>query len=209
MTGMTTAWAAWTQFHAGRGFAIEHFLNPPAPEADLAAIETETGYRLPDDLRELWRRADGQPDSYRIASPAPGTVISPVFGSYDFMACAAALAAYRDWTEVLEEYGDTMNDGITRREGDPVQAAYWIPGWLPFAIDGGGNFYAVDMAPDEGGTYGQVILMGPDEDERRVLGTGIAAWLTKTVQHAPPLDDEAEPPLAHFDMEYRTPHSTV
>jgi len=208
MTGMATAWAAWTQFHAGHGFAIEHFLNPPATEADLAAIETETGYRLPDDLRELWRRANGQPDSYGIASPAPGTVISPVFGSYDFIGCAAALAAYRDWTEVLEEQGDTMNDGITRREGDPVQAAYWIPGWLPFAVDGGGNFYAVDMAPSECGTYGQVILMGPDEDERRVLGTGIAAWLTDTARRAPPLDNEAEPPLAHFDMEY-APHVTV
>lgn len=85
MTGIATAWAAWTQFHAAHGFAIESFLNPPATEADLAAIETETGYHLPGDLRELWRHADGQPDSYRIASPAPGAVISPVFGSYDFM----------------------------------------------------------------------------------------------------------------------------
>ncbi len=205
MTGMTTAWAIWTQFHKTHGFAIEHFLNAPATEADLDAIETETGYRLPDDLRALWRCADGQPGSYGIASPAPGSVISPVFGSYDFMPCADALAAYRGWSEVLEQQGDSMHDEITCRDGDPVQQAYWIPGWLPFAIDGGGNSYAVDMAPREGGTYGQVILMGPDEDERRVLATGIAAWLTDTARQAPPLDDEADAPLAYFDMEYRRP----
>ena len=67
----------------------------------------------------------------------------------------------------------------------------------------------VDMAPDEGGTNGQVILMGPDKDERRVLGTGIAAWLIETARQDLTLEDKADAPLAYFDMEYRPSRSTA
>ncbi len=35
--------------------------------------------------------------------------------------------------------------------------------WFPFAYDGGGNFFAVDMAPDINGTAGQIISFGRDE----------------------------------------------
>ena len=202
MIDFTEAWATWRQFHNDHGFVIDQFLHPPATNTDLDAIEADIGFELPDDLRSLWRYADGQLNSIGIESTGTGTVISPVFGSYDFMPSASALAAYHQWLQIHEEHGTSMDDGITRREGNPVHAAYWIPGWLPFAIDGGGNSYAVDLSPAFGGTYGQVILIGPDEDERRVLAATIAEWLIETARRAPPLNNEAEAPLAYFDMEF-------
>lgn len=201
MTDMTAAWSIWSDLHHQHGFAIGHHLNGSAVPEALALYETELGMGLPEDLRELWLIADGQVDSFGISDPAPGSIISPVFGSYDMMSVKASMDAYRGWSEVLRDFGKSMNDGITVRAGDPVHPDYWRPGWIPFAIDGGGNHYAVDMDPAAGGTLGQVILMGPDEDERRVLGTGLAAWFVETAARRPEINDEAELPLGYFDME--------
>ncbi|HXV91932.1 MAG TPA: SMI1/KNR4 family protein, partial [Pseudonocardia sp.] len=38
-----------------------------------------------------------------------------------------------------------------------IRADWWNPGWVPFAEDGGGNLYCVDLAPGERGVRGQVI----------------------------------------------------
>lgn len=201
------AYKSWIDFHTSNGFAVERFLNPPASEAAIAAAAAEVGFSLPDDLTALWRHADGQRDVYAISDPAPGRIVSPFFGSYDFCSTATALRNYRNWRQIYDDAGasfdaDFNGASITRRGDDPVHREYWRPGWLPFSIDGGGNSYAVDLSPADGGTYGQVILIGPDEDERRVLAPGIAAWLGTVAARRPPLDPSAaEPPVVYFDME--------
>ena len=126
----------------------------------------------------------------------------PFFGRYDWCGIDVARDEYRAWRQVVAEQGTAMDDGITVRSGDPVHAAYWRPGWLCFARDGGGNAYAVDLSPAPGGTYGQVILHGPDEDERRVLAPGIAAFMADAAARRPPLDhSEGESPWICFEME--------
>ena len=40
---------------------------------------------------------------------------------------------------------------------DEVECVWWSPGWLPFAEDGGGNLYCVDLIPPPNGHRGQVI----------------------------------------------------
>lgn len=201
-----SAYESWIALHELNGFAVGHFLNRPASEEQITALEQDIGFVLPGDLKALWARADGQRDTIEIEDPAPGTIVSPFFGQYDFLSVAGAEREYRLWREVHDDAGDTFastfNGIITRRGDDPVHRDYWRPGWLPFARDGGGNAYAVDLSPAEGGMYGQVILIGPDEDERRVLAPGIAPWLTAVAARHPAPDDSAtEPPLVYFDME--------
>lgn len=38
-----------------------------------------------------------------------------------------------------------------------IRAVKWHPGWVPFAEDGGGNLFCLDLAPGAGGVSGQVI----------------------------------------------------
>lgn len=199
MTDFEGAWRAWTSYHRSNGFEIERFLNGPADPAALDGLERAIGFRLPDDLRALWSTADGQMDVFEIEDPAPGTVLSPVFGSYYLISAEQALEQYRLLRDIAEEYPD-RDAYITVRGDDPVHCRSWHPGWLPISEDGGGNCYAVDLSPAEGGTYGQVILFGRNEDERRVLAPSITAWLAEAAERKPPLNDEAEPPIAYFDM---------
>jgi hypothetical protein len=66
---------------------------------------------------------------------------------------------------------------VTVRPGHPVRRESRVPGWWPPAGDGGGNQLVVDTDPPDGGTVGQIVVAGPDEDERRVLAPGIAEYL--------------------------------
>jgi cell wall assembly regulator SMI1 len=196
---------AWLALLAGLGFRANSHLHPPATPAALAAAEKEIGFALPGDLRALYLKADGQKDSFEIRDPSPGTLVMPFFGAYDFVPLERALAEYRTWQGVYEDRGDDFNTLVTVRGNDPVHREYWRPGWFPFAIDGGGNAYAVDLSPAPGGQYGQVILIGPDEDERRVLAPSLGEFLLKAsrlqnprIERAPPEDRK---PWASFDAE--------
>ena len=159
MAAFETAWNAWLDDHRSNGFAIDAFLRPAADDVEIEALEREIGFALPPDLVSLWRCADGQIDPVTIEDPAPGSIVLPFFGRYDW--CG-----------------------------------------IDVARDGGGNAYAVDLSPAPGGTYGQVILHEPDEDERRVLAPGIAAFMADAAARRPPLDhSEGESPWICFEME--------
>lgn len=197
------AFDEWLRHLSDLGFAAEAHLNPPATEAAIAAVEAEIGFRLPDDLRALYLRADGQERIDDIADPAPGTIVTPLFGGYEFVPLSRAMDNYRTWEEVIDEWnaGDDPNDFITLRAGDPpVAREYWRRGWFAFAIDGGGNAYAVDLSPVPGGTYGQIILIGSDEDERRVLAPSLTAFLV-AASKCEPVWEEGDELLRFFEME--------
>lgn len=198
----SAAFDAWLVFLNNLGFAAEAQLNPPATKAAIMAVEAEIGFRLPDDLRELYLRADGQKRFDHPVDPMPGTIVTPLFGGYQFAALSRALNDYRTWVDVIDEWGDESDSSgwITLRPGDPpVAREYFRRGWFPFAIDGGGNAYAVDLSPVEGGTHGQVILIGGDEDERRVLAPSVTAFLVAAAR-CEPLWEEGDGPLRFFGI---------
>ena len=198
------AFQRWLAFLAELGFRADAHLNPPAAPEAIARAEAEVGFAFPDDLRALYLRADGQRDTILIADPAPGKLVLPLFGNFEFVPLREALRDYRTWKEIFDEEGEdfaaTYNGDITARAGDPVHAEYWHPGWFPFANDGGGNAYAVDLSPAPGGRYGQVILIGRDEYERRVLAPSLADFFAAAGRLGRPrLDSQGH--WASFDAE--------
>lgn len=165
------------------GAPAESILNPPTDAAQITAAEREIGFEFPPELRELYLMADGQ----RIPETAE---VPLLFGDYGFVPLKEALQDYRAWKSVYDDDKDEFDEiynWTTVRAGDPVHKDYWRPGWFPIALDWGGNAYAVDLSPAPGGTYGQVILIGSDEDERRVLAPSLSAFFMKAAQLRPPV----------------------
>lgn len=178
---------AWLAYLSTLGVDMRVQLNPPATDAAIAAAEREIGFAFPEELRALYSFADGQqePEDVRGATAA-------LFGRHHFVTLRDALTQYRSWKSIYDEAGADFRstyNWTTARAGDPVHPDYWRPGWFPFATDGGGNAYAVDLSPAPGGTYGQVILIGRDEDERRVLAPSLSQFLTQAAQRRPPISD--------------------
>lgn len=176
---LARGWTAWIDTLSEAGYPARAMIRRPADAATVERAETESGIRFPDELRALYAIADGQHPSFpRGDGPHPPT--TPLFPGYDLLTVADALLQWNGWADIHGQHGPDMSDfddAIAVRGDDPVRGVYWDLGWWPLAMDGGGNFLAVDTAPAPGGTVGQIVVAGPDEDERRRLATGIGDYL--------------------------------
>ena len=83
----------------------------------------------------------------------------------------------QDW-KMMAELLDGGN--FSDKEAKPdkgIRKAWWSKGWVPFASDGGGNYYCIDLEPAKGGVSGQVIVFKHDSGDRLLLSPSLAKWL--------------------------------
>lgn len=181
-------WSQWLDALEGLGFAARASVNPPATDDALAALEAATGLVLTPEVRAFYRLANGQRSLFRARSLIDGKVPIELFTYYEFHDTVAAARAWQGWKHIADHSGpDGMADfsrHVTTKQPTLVKREYWLPGWLPFATDGGGNSLTFDFAPEANGTSGQIIVIGSDEDQRRVLAPGISVYLAKLVSAA-------------------------
>jgi len=53
----------------------------------------------------------------------------------------------------------------------------WNRNWIPFASNGGGDFYCIDLAPTETGVKGQIITMKHETGQHKRLAASLRDWL--------------------------------
>ncbi|WP_187776432.1 SMI1/KNR4 family protein [Antrihabitans cavernicola] len=137
-----------------------------SPAADTAELE-----RLPPQLVPLFELCNG-------------TGSSGGFFGNDLLSVAGLEASRSEWELIIASSDDPdgdYHDVIESRSPDAVSALYWKTGWVPFSVDGGGNGFALDLAPEPGGTIGQIINYGPDEDYRVVVADSLESFFDKIV----------------------------
>lgn len=219
MSTFETAFVAWLAFISNLGANIESQLLPPADKADIEELSATVGYKLPEDFVALYLIANGQLDPYWSDQSFTGT-FSPLFGNYELIPIEKILSEYADLADMHKEFPPEEHR-VDVRIGDPVAAAAWQPGWVPFAVSNAA-YYAVDLTPLRGGTYGQVIEFGHDTVENRVLAASISEFLVLAAANLDPNEPhrydytEADPnsmggrnfSSLFFDMDWtRTPEA--
>ncbi|KAI9466291.1 hypothetical protein BJY52DRAFT_1201919 [Lactarius psammicola] len=143
---------------------------------DLANIEMQFGFSLPQVIRESYLAVDGQePESSAGCSDG-------LFFGLHLLPLDEVLDEWRFWREV----DDDPNTGAHPRLREVMQSVppNWIRkeysqrGWIPLISDKTGNYVGVDLNPEKGGSVGQVIVFGRDFDTKVVLwrGDGPAGW---------------------------------
>jgi cell wall assembly regulator SMI1 len=178
-------WWRWVGRLEERGWGARAMVRPPAGD-DVIAAAAEIVGGFPDELAALYRVADGQLETRHVRGPWTN-----LFPGHEFLSLAGARRAWQGWADIRAAYAPAdFDDMITVRGDDPVHRVYTRAPWWPLAEDGGGNHLMVDLDPPAGGTLGQVLVAGPDEDERRVLAPGIGAYLAAL------LDADLDPPDA-------------
>jgi cell wall assembly regulator SMI1 len=183
-------WSGLLSAAAQAGYAVDELVRPPASPAEVAEAEQAIGRRLPPDLAQLYQLSDGQADWYDLVHGPAGTTsrargrwAGSLFGAgWTFNPLAALRTEYQGWADLrrgysAEELADDFDSVIEVSPGDPVKPLYTCPDWIPFATDGGGNSLAADLAPEPGGQAGQVIVIGSDEDRRRVIAPSVRGLL--------------------------------
>lgn len=174
------AWTKWLDVLEAHGFAARAMTRPGASTEDLDHIVAVSGIALPDAMLALYRLSNGQQRSWPRSKLDSGFT-TDLFPMYSFLSIAQAATEWLGWKHLLDQEGPSGMDDhaefVIVPEPDKVAKAYWHPGWWPLARDGGGNLLAVDTAPLTAGHVGQIIVMGSDEDVRRVFAPGIVAYL--------------------------------
>lgn len=143
---------------------------------DLAEIELQLGCTLPPVVRESYLCVDGQE-----AESAAGCSEGLFFG-LTLLPLEDVLEEWRIWREVDSDSqtgaNSKLKDTMQSFPPDWVRCEYSQRGWIPLIADKLGNYVGVDLAPDQAGSYGQVIVFGRDFDTKVVLypGDGPAGW---------------------------------
>lgn len=216
-TALETALAAWLAFLAQLGIDMSPYLLPPATETQIVAVEQEIGYRLPEDLRELYQIANGQADQsdmqfQQTETKSDSLPWAPLFGNYEFLSLEQAVELWRVQNEI---YSDPMfkEDDFSWevRSDDPVDKQGWNRFWFVFA-GRHSNHYSVDTQPPQAGTSGQVVVHGSDEWELQVVASSVTELMQQAARLLDPLDtpryhfsrlDDETLETLYFDMDWR------
>ena len=143
-------------------------LNPPASEAAIDTAQAACGVVFPNDLRTLYRRADGDAEG----EPC-------FFFGLQFLPLDRLVEEWRCWERVLTD-DPGINDLIgfqTSTPPDAIAERYVDRGRIPFAYDWGGNHLGVDLNPGPAGSVGQIINFGRDESDKFVIAPSLGEFM--------------------------------
>lgn len=168
VTRFDRAWTQLIEYLEIHHPDVDLGLRPPASDEAIRQVEATIGRQLPEPVRELYRRADGQ-DGAAFA----------LFPGYRFLPLEEVPANWQllkhpmIWLLGLLPLGD--NDPGVRNRGSH-------PGWIPLAENGAGDLICVDLVPAAGGTRGQLVELIHDDTPRRRLAAGITEMLEQMRQ---------------------------
>jgi cell wall assembly regulator SMI1 len=133
-------------------------LAPGLTPAEWAHFEQRTGLELPDSYRRFVQWRDGQARDYD----------ERLWYSRSLMDADLILETQRAWNEL---------DAL----GQFDRPNWWHPMWVPFATDGCGNDYVLDLAGCFGGTPGQIVEVWHDNEDRHIYWASFEKWLETLV----------------------------
>lgn len=121
---------------------LQRMAGPASPE-DLAHAEESFGVTLPEDYRQFLQIHNGEDKD-------DGAWL---YGSHSLLTITDTVAQAE---QAKQAYAGMSKDDV---EGDveEIQGLPWNPKWVPFAYDGSGGFFMIDLDPSEEGISGQVI----------------------------------------------------
>ncbi|MBH0057200.1 SMI1/KNR4 family protein [Pseudoalteromonas sp. SWXJZ94C] len=138
-------------------------IEPKNNDAIYAEFENETGFAFPAILKSFLTLHNG------VENTA-------------FMSVQRILKEWRDWQSIYNEWTQEELFDTDNESNIKTVPMYVTPYWIPFFNLGGGNFIALDFAPNTKGTSGQVISFGADEQsaiyEAKTLSEFLKGFIT-------------------------------
>jgi cell wall assembly regulator SMI1 len=139
------------RYTAIRGVAPD--FGPGSSEEQIAAVERQLGFRLPDDVRAVYRAIHADVDHGLLGYFCPISLDE--------------ILEFRqlDWPYQTPRRNDLFDQMPIVMDGTPaghVRRVSYSDRWVTFAQDYGGNWLAVDLDPGPLGRPGQLIADGRD-----------------------------------------------
>jgi len=131
--------------------------------AKIKELETLIGAKLPVDFVSFYKVTDGI-ERFDI-----------FVEDEELLSFEGIMSEWKIWKDLYDK--NTFIDRKTQ-PAKGIRTDWWHPLWLPITYDGYGNHYCLDLAPAEGGTYGQIIKMWHDDTERPLIAKSFVEWIT-------------------------------
>lgn len=171
---------AWLKTHNPK---LAKALNKGVTDKEIAQAEAKLGVKLPSDFKESYQLHNGQKEGDLI--PPPNNNDS----GYILLPLKDILNEWKMWKGLIDK-GEFANDESNPAKG--IRTDWWHPGWIPFASNGGGDSFCIDLAPAKGGKAGQIITMNHESAERELLAPSFAAWLATLAEDLENVEDDEE-----------------
>jgi cell wall assembly regulator SMI1 len=143
-------------------------LLPGVTDAQLQGLEKQLDVKLPEAFVDFYKIHNGQNDT----SPwmIDGEILLPFEQIY---------TEWSIWDDLLQNNHFVTDEGLpyTSEPEKGIKNVWWNSKWIPFTYDGCGNHLCLDLDPDTGGHYGQVIRMWHDDAERIILAISFTDWI--------------------------------
>ena len=142
-------------------------LHEAASEDDLQKLEETINAKLPEDFKAFYRVHNGQKSW------------EGVIDCQELLSIERIIDEWKVWKGLLDSEAFIGPDGSYKSEPreQEVKNDWWNPGWIPFTSDGAGNHLCVDLDPNPGGTYGQVIEMIHDDADRSLKASSLMTYI--------------------------------
>lgn len=147
--------------------AVKPFPQTMQPQID--EFQTRTGIRLPQQLLDL----------YAALHVSGSSSAFPSSGDYEQMAFAPMPLSevLAEWTSQKELVEMGQFDDCEPVSDQGIANVWWDRGWIPFASNGGGDFFCIDTAPTESGVAGQVTSHSHESGRHYLLAMSLESYL--------------------------------
>lgn len=148
--------------------ALAENINGPASAQEIKELENYLGVEFPTSFKDFYLIHNAQ------TAHSDG-----LMNAEEFLSLERIKDEWTVWNDLLKG-GDF--DGITSTPVNGIKNDWWNAKWIPITYDGGGNHICLDLDPEKGGKYGQMIRMWHDDDSRELIAPSFEAWIKTYVE---------------------------
>jgi cell wall assembly regulator SMI1 len=148
-------------------------LNEGASEAEIAELERTLGMALPSGFRDCLKRSNGEASGAFFADRGDWHGVEQIA---EHWTQRQSIAAETGADEEERDVEELIREGIIFVEG-PVRPVLFDRAWVPFMDCNGDVFWALDFAPAQGGTPGQVVEVDWEGCSHKVVASSFDEFL--------------------------------
>jgi cell wall assembly regulator SMI1 len=157
---------------------------PGATTESLGQFQAATGLIFPAELQVIYQANDG---------------ISNAFFGLDLMPFSRIIAEWQSWKDIFDDW--SLEDLIDNNHSDrnKTLGMYTNPYWIPFIDNISGNFFGIDLMPNQAGKIGQIISFGSDIEEITCVADNLNHLLALSIA-AIETPEQDNPLVEHFRL---------
>lgn len=149
-------------------------LNKAASEKEISDFESHFGIKIPEDMKIFYKKYNGQ-DCSEVFNSA---IIEP--GTDGLMSLEDIKKCYNELKKFNKLYPIDIDENNVDEKIKPV---YQNDKWLPLISEGNGDYFFLDLDPQEKGNLGQIIHHKHEGPKIEIMASDFKSWFRDFIKY--------------------------